>query len=149
MLAEKDFKGCQRFGCEESPQVEEEEASKEDLWEIQHIRADGVSGLVEDASVKGIDLIVLIYIIVPFPGLPLPSTSCQLKSCEHRWHLYAIRGENEGVEMRKQRCGGTYFSLWSKSIRRVTDLPLKLQSISIHSSPSATILQLSGAGLLP
>ena len=88
MPAEKDFKGRQRFGCKVCPQVEDEEAPKEDLWEIQHIRADGVSRLAKDASVKVIDRIVLIYIIVPFPGLPLPSTSCRLKSCERRWHLY-------------------------------------------------------------
>lgn len=32
--AEEDFKGCQGLGCEESPDVEEEEASKEGLGKI-------------------------------------------------------------------------------------------------------------------
>ena len=72
MLAEKDLKGRQRIGCEECPQVEEEEASKEDLWKIQHVRADGMSRLAENASMKAIDRA---HIIVPFPGPPLPPTS--------------------------------------------------------------------------
>lgn len=34
MLAEEDFKGCQGCGCEESPEIENGEACKEDLSEI-------------------------------------------------------------------------------------------------------------------
>ena len=52
MLAEKAFKGCQGLGCEESPEVEEEEAPNEDLRKIQHVRADGMSRLAENASAK-------------------------------------------------------------------------------------------------
>ena len=92
MLAGKDFKGCQRIGCEESPQVEEEEASEEGLLKIQHVRADGMSRLAETTSVKAIDRA---HIIVPFPGPPLPPTSWKPKSHERRQHLYAIRNENE------------------------------------------------------
>lgn len=60
MLAEKDLKGCQGLGCEESPEVEEEETSNDDLWEIQRVRADGVSRLAESASAKATSQSVLI-----------------------------------------------------------------------------------------
>lgn len=34
MLAEEDFKRCQGYGCEESPEIEDGEARKEDLLKI-------------------------------------------------------------------------------------------------------------------